>query len=93
MHHARNLDYRCFVLDDGVAGTTTERHLAALECMSNAFALVGFHRDVVPAFGLKAGPVTPEHGTEVDVRELATVNESGGSRMTEPANDNATRHS
>jgi nicotinamidase-related amidase len=93
VHHARNLDYRCFVLDDGVAGTTTERHLAALECMSNAFALVGSTADVVPAFGLKAGPVMPEQGTEVDVRELAMVNESGGSRMTEPANDNASRHS
>jgi hypothetical protein len=61
--------------------------------MSNAFALVGSTADVVPAFGLKAGPVMPEQGTEVDVRELAMVNESGGSRMTEPANDNASRHS
>jgi nicotinamidase-related amidase len=60
VHHARNLDYRCFVLEDLVAGTTVERHLAALECMSNAFALVGSSADVLPAFGLRsAAAATP----------------------------------
>src|SRR6266516_1581192 len=33
VHHARNLDYRCVVLSDAVAGTTSERHRAALLCM------------------------------------------------------------
>jgi biuret amidohydrolase len=53
VHHARNLDYRCFVLSDGTAGTTAERHEAALLCMSNAFAYVGDATQVLPAFGLR----------------------------------------
>jgi biuret amidohydrolase len=72
VHHARNLDYRCFVLDDGVAGTTVERHLAALECMSNAFALVGSSADVLPAFGLSSTAATTPLDTGVEVRALAT---------------------
>lgn len=53
MHHARNLDYRCFVLSDGAAGTTAQRHDAALLCMSNAFAYVGTSEQVLPTFSLK----------------------------------------
>ena len=53
VHHARNLDYRCFVLSDGTAGTTAERHEAALLCMSNAFAWVGTAAELLPSFGLK----------------------------------------
>ncbi len=36
--HARNLDYRVFVARDGVAGTSPERHEAALLCLSHVFA-------------------------------------------------------
>jgi nicotinamidase-related amidase len=54
VQHARNLDYRCFVLSDAVAGTTVDRHVAALECLSNAFAHVGTTGEVCPAFGLAA---------------------------------------
>jgi nicotinamidase-related amidase len=54
VHHARNLDYRCFVLSDAVAGTTPERHEAALTCMSHVFAHVGTVAQTVPAFGLAA---------------------------------------
>jgi nicotinamidase-related amidase len=54
VQHARNLDYRCFVLGDGVAGTTEQRHASALECMSNVFAHVGTAKETCPAFGLVA---------------------------------------
>jgi nicotinamidase-related amidase len=40
VHHARNLDYRCVVLSDAVAGTTPGRHEAALMCMEHVFARV-----------------------------------------------------
>jgi nicotinamidase-related amidase len=54
VHHARNLDYRCFVLSDAVAGTTPERHRAALACIEQAFGYVGTVAEVAPAFGLQA---------------------------------------
>lgn len=54
VHHARNLDYRCFVLSDAVAGTTPERHRAALACIDQAFGFVGTVAEVAPAFGLRA---------------------------------------
>lgn len=38
VQHARNLDYRVFVARDGVAGTSPERHEAALLCLSHVFA-------------------------------------------------------
>jgi nicotinamidase-related amidase len=57
VHHARNLDYRCFVLSDAVAGTTQQRHEAALTCMEHVFGYVGTVAEVVPTFGL-AAPVT-----------------------------------
>jgi ureidoacrylate peracid hydrolase len=38
VQHARNLDYRVFVAADGVAGTSPERHAAALLCLSHVFA-------------------------------------------------------
>jgi nicotinamidase-related amidase len=50
--HARNLDYRCFVVEDGVAGTSEERHQAALLCMSHVFAYVGPAADITPRFGI-----------------------------------------
>ena len=58
VHHARNLDYRCFVLSDAVAGTTPERHRDTLACIDHAFGFVGTVAQVAPAFGLQAA-VTP----------------------------------
>jgi nicotinamidase-related amidase len=40
VQHARNLDFRCYVLRDCVAGTSVERHEAALLCLSHVFAYV-----------------------------------------------------
>jgi nicotinamidase-related amidase len=57
VHHARNLDYRCFVLSDAVAGTTRQRHEAALSCLEHVFGYVGTTSEITPAFGL-AAPVT-----------------------------------
>jgi nicotinamidase-related amidase len=57
VHHARNLDYRCFVLSDAVAGTTRQRHEAALSCLEHVFGYVGTTAEIAPVFGL-AAPVT-----------------------------------
>jgi nicotinamidase-related amidase len=54
VHHARNLDYRCFVLSDAVAGTTPQRHEAALACIGHVFGYVGTAARIAPAFGLAA---------------------------------------
>lgn len=54
VHHARDLDYRCFVLSDAVAGTSRERHQAALACIEQAFGYVGTVADVAPTFGLQS---------------------------------------
>lgn len=51
--HARNLDYRCFVLSDAVAGTSQERHRAAFDCLSLVIAYVGPTDEVASAFGLQ----------------------------------------
>ena len=40
VQHARNLDFRCYVVRDCVRGTSTERHDAALLCLSHVFAHV-----------------------------------------------------
>lgn len=40
VQHARNLDFRCYVVRDCVAGTTPERHEAALLCLSHVFGYV-----------------------------------------------------
>lgn len=40
VQHARNLDFRCYVLRDCVAGTTLERHEAALLCLGHVFGYV-----------------------------------------------------
>jgi nicotinamidase-related amidase len=52
VQHARNLDYRCFVVTDGVAGTSPERHEAALACMEHVFAHVGRAKEIAELFGL-----------------------------------------
>ncbi|HUZ56954.1 MAG TPA: isochorismatase family cysteine hydrolase [Streptosporangiaceae bacterium] len=52
VQHARNLDYRCFVVADAVAGTSPERHEAALMCMEHVFANVGTSRQITGLFKL-----------------------------------------
>jgi nicotinamidase-related amidase len=52
VQHARNLDYRCFVASDCVAGTSRERHDAALVCMEYVFAHVGTSDEIVEVFAL-----------------------------------------
>ncbi len=54
VQHARNLDYRVFVMSDLVAATTPERQVAAIACMEHVFAFVGTAAEIVPAFGLQA---------------------------------------
>jgi nicotinamidase-related amidase len=48
--HARNLDYRVFVAQDGVAGTSRERHDAALLCLSHVFARLTTLDEAAAAF-------------------------------------------
>ncbi|HUY49451.1 MAG TPA: isochorismatase family cysteine hydrolase [Streptosporangiaceae bacterium] len=50
VQHARNLDYRCFVAADAVAGTSPERHAAALLCMEHVFANVGSGKEIAELF-------------------------------------------
>ncbi len=38
VQHARNLDYRVFLITDCCAGTTLTRHAAALQCLGHVFA-------------------------------------------------------
>lgn len=40
VQHARNLDFRCYVVGDCVAGTSPERHRAALLCLEHVFGYV-----------------------------------------------------
>ncbi len=58
VHHARNLDYRCVVLRDGVAGTTPERHEAALMCMEHVFARIATTAEAAAVFGLSVATST-----------------------------------
>ncbi len=51
VQHARNLDFRCYVLRDCVAGTSTERHEAALLCLSHVFGYVVSLADVEKDLG------------------------------------------
>jgi nicotinamidase-related amidase len=59
VYHARNLDYRVFLLRDAVAGTTPARHEAAIACMEHVFAFVGTTAEVAPAFGLQVSSGAP----------------------------------
>jgi len=40
VQHARNLDFRCIIPRECVAGTTPERHTAALLCLGHVFGYV-----------------------------------------------------
>lgn len=51
VQHARNLDFRCYVLRDCVAGTSAERHEAALLCLSHVFGYVVSLADVEKDLG------------------------------------------
>lgn len=55
VQRARNLDFRCFVIEEGVAGTSADRHEAALRCMSHVFAYVGKAEEIGGLFGLNVG--------------------------------------
>jgi biuret amidohydrolase len=48
VQHARNLDFRCYVLRDCVAGTTAERHEAALLCLGHVFGHVVALAEIEP---------------------------------------------
>jgi nicotinamidase-related amidase len=50
--HARNLDYRCFVVTDAVDGTSQQRHDAALLCLSHVWAFLGTSDDAAEIFKL-----------------------------------------
>jgi nicotinamidase-related amidase len=50
--HARNLDYRCFVVTDAVDGTSQQRHDAALLCLSHVWAFLGTSYDAAELFKL-----------------------------------------
>jgi nicotinamidase-related amidase len=58
VYHARNLDYRCYVLADAVDATSPERQDAALLCMSHVFAYVGDTEHAAKHFDLELQPVT-----------------------------------
>jgi len=52
VQHARNLDYRCFVARDAVAGSSKQRHDAALVCLEHVFAHVGDADEICGVLGL-----------------------------------------
>ncbi len=49
VQHARNLDFRCIIPRECVAGTTPERHEAALLCLGHVFGYVVALEDVEAA--------------------------------------------
>jgi nicotinamidase-related amidase len=51
VQHARNLDYRCLVLRDATAGTSPQRHEAALLCLEHVFARVVTVQQACAAMG------------------------------------------
>jgi nicotinamidase-related amidase len=51
VQRARCLDYRVFVVTDGVAATSRARHAAALRCLGHVFARLTTTRAVLAAFG------------------------------------------
>ena len=52
VQHARNLDYRCFVVSDASAGTSPPRHEAALLCLEHVFAHVGTASEITKVIQL-----------------------------------------
>lgn len=54
VQHARNLDFRCVIARECVAGTSPERHEAALLCLGHVFGYVVALEEVEAALGLVA---------------------------------------
>ncbi|HEY8367849.1 MAG TPA: isochorismatase family cysteine hydrolase [Thermodesulfobacteriota bacterium] len=54
VQRARNLNYRVFLVEDGVAATSLERHRAALLCLSHVFCRLTTVADAERAFGAAA---------------------------------------
>lgn len=54
VYHARHLDYRVFIVKDCVAGSTRERHEAALKCMEHVFGQVVTSQEVIEALRSRA---------------------------------------
>lgn len=52
VQHARNLDFRCFVASDAAAGTSRQRHEAALLCLEHVFGHVGTASEIAEVFRL-----------------------------------------
>ena len=52
VQHARNLDYRCVVVRDGVAGSSVEHHDAALFGLEHVFAAVATAQECTALFDL-----------------------------------------
>ncbi len=63
VHHARDLDYRCFVIEEAVDGTTPERHRAGLLCMEHVFAYVGKAEEIAELFRLEVATKVPMAGS------------------------------
>lgn len=65
VQHARNADFRCIVVRECVAGTSHERHEAALLCLGHVFAYVASLADVDAALrrapALAAARSLPTH--------------------------------
>jgi ureidoacrylate peracid hydrolase len=59
VQRARCLDYRVFLIEDGVAATSRARHEAALRCLGHVFARLTTARAVVSAFRASAKGETP----------------------------------
>ncbi len=51
VQHARNLDFRCFIPRECVAGTSPQRHEAALLCLGHVFGHVVTLEEVEAALG------------------------------------------
>jgi len=51
VQHARNLDFRCVIPRECVAGTTPERHAAALLCLGHVFGYITSLEEVEATLG------------------------------------------
>jgi len=61
VQHARNLDFRCIIPRECVAGTSAERHEAALLCLGHVFGDVVSLEDVERAFAEATSVGAPRH--------------------------------
>jgi nicotinamidase-related amidase len=56
VHGARDLDYRCSVIEDASTGRRRNGIGGALECMSHVFAYVARASEIADLFGLQTSP-------------------------------------